>query len=94
LNIKGVICGADDTGIEEARNGISFNLYPNPASQTLNIACNNLKDNATLQMLNTQGQIVLQSKLLNANTKLNIQHLPSGLYFVKVGSEVRKVVKE
>ena len=52
-----------------------------------------------IQILNTFGQVVQTTNILNQTTQLNIQHLSAGIYFVKVlhGSKVigmQKVVKE
>ncbi|SDW37824.1 Por secretion system C-terminal sorting domain-containing protein [Lutibacter oricola] len=66
-------CGTLGTSnFETAQIGI----YPNPASEILNINTPIKK----VTIYNTQGQIVLISEMKN----VNIQNLPSGLYFIKI----------
>jgi len=57
-------------------------IYPNPASDFIKIKLpNDYKDNYTLQIINSVGQIVY---FTNKKTEINIQNLISGIYFVQV----------
>jgi len=82
-----------------ANNIKPINSYPNPAKDklTINFGDNDLK-NATLQLLNSLGEIIYTKKISNINTKINLQNYPNGNYFIKFnnanGSKVLKVVKE
>jgi hypothetical protein len=58
---------------------------PNPANDILAIELNTTNDiNATIEISNTLGQVVLSSSLKNNKEVLNITHLSNGVYFVKV----------
>jgi len=73
-------------------------IYPNPTSDILNIKSTNLKANSNIEITNAYGQVVLSEKGTTGNAKVNMQHLPSGIYFAKITNangvvEINKVVK-
>jgi hypothetical protein len=75
-----------------------FFIYPNPTKNILNIECSNLKANSNIEITNAYGQVVLSEKVTSGNAKVNMQHLPSGIYFAKITNangvvEINKVVK-
>jgi PKD repeat protein len=62
-------------------------LYPNPATDVLNIGLNDVSGSVTVNISNATGQIVRKmSSTIEANQKLtvNTASLPEGLYFVQV----------
>jgi hypothetical protein len=79
------------TGISEVE-GLSFSLYPNPPKGYIVIASN--INNATLTIYDIQGRLVAEQEL-NATTNLiDITNLNSGMYLAKVGSTVKRFVKQ
>jgi hypothetical protein len=78
-----------------------INIYPNPATDKFTIELSSIK-NATLDLYNTQGQIVLSQKsmtqLADNQYEANVTHLPKGVYFLKINLDenvgVRKIVVE
>jgi hypothetical protein len=72
-------------GIEENYSSQIIRIYPNPASSILNIDFGSLTANKiNIQVFNTVGQIVLEETPKIQHSQFNIQHLPDGMYFVKV----------
>jgi len=71
----------------------NFSIYPNPTSTTLNIQTTK-SNNSNVKIFDAIGQLCLDEKLTNKNTSFNIQHLQSGIYFIKVGDTMQKFVKE
>jgi len=75
----------------------NVNMYPNPAKDILHIDFGMLS-NASLQILNLQGQVMLSKQLSGQTKELDISTLPAGLYFVQLESEqhrfCRKLIKE
>lgn len=73
----------------------SFSIYPNPASDLLNIKADGLTDgNFTLSLNNIDGQEI-STRQINVTgslftTQLNIQNLPVGIYFLTMSSETVK----
>ncbi|MEZ4914447.1 MAG: T9SS type A sorting domain-containing protein [Chitinophagales bacterium] len=57
-------------------------LSPNPAQQSVHISCPTCQDNTPLVLMNVNGQ-VLTSLTFNQSYVLNLQHYPTGMYFIK-----------
>jgi hypothetical protein len=78
-------------GIAERNNGVKFNMFPNPANQTvtLNVTLEN-SSNISLEIFNMVGAKVHaeQASLVSGkNTKtINISSLPNGIYTVSLVS--------
>jgi autotransporter-associated beta strand protein len=63
-------------------------VYPNPASDVLNISINNASfKNSNLSIFNISGNEVLNTTMNGASAQLNIESLSNGVYFVKVKNE-------
>lgn len=58
----------------------NLNIYPNPANETIQVESS---QNTTIEILNTQGQIVEELRIINPKTVVDISKLPSGIYFMK-----------
>lgn len=81
----------DYIGIAENNIG-TFDLYPNPADQVLNI---NTEGDFNYSVMNVNGEVLVT----NANSKtLDISSFSAGIYFVKLqnpkGVQVKKFVKK
>lgn len=62
-----------------------FQLYPNPAQQTINISFDGIGKEARLTIAQTDGRIVLNSLIkTNELRTFDISELPSGTYIVSV----------
>lgn len=73
----------------------SVEVYPNPASNELNIVAG--KSNVAYQLMSINGQ-VMNSGNFTGKTSLNVSGLPAGVYFVRIssneGNEVLKFIKD
>ncbi|MFK8038351.1 MAG: PEP/pyruvate-binding domain-containing protein [Crocinitomicaceae bacterium] len=59
-------------------------LFPNPATEFINVTCKEC-NLTTLRIVNLNGQFVDQKDVSNSNSSnahFNIDHLPSGVYFI------------
>ena len=71
---------------------LGFNIYPNPASETVNLTINNItaKD-AQLSVFNYSGQLIEERKLnLSTGTQteqVNVASYPTGFYFFRLTTE-------
>ena len=45
-------------------------------------------------LFNTVGQELMQGQLQAENTQLNVDPLPSGVYFLKIGTSSTKITKQ
>jgi len=85
------------TGINENKDNHIFNVYPNPVSDELTIELKGNREMASVELLNSIGQIVQNGSFIE---KIVIQtnNLATGVYLVKLqyGNtfEVKKLIKE
>ena len=69
---------------------LKVNLYPNPAKKSITIS--GLNEAATIEIYSSIGAKVLETKF-TGETKLNVD-FPSGIYFAKINSENKTVIKK
>lgn len=71
-------------------------VYPNPTSNVFNIEFDNANEKDIL-LTNTLGEVVFSDHLMLQTTTINIEHVKSGIYFLKIRSgndlEVYKLIK-
>lgn len=79
-------------GIEDAE-GLTFSLYPNPASDIVTVEC---IENATVTVSDINGRIVYTSTAATTTHRIDASLLPKGTCFVRVttteGSSVGKLI--
>lgn len=76
-------CG--HVGVGEAKT-VAFEVYPNPVSETLTIEAEGL-----VTISDEMGR-VLRTLFVDDKQTIDLQGLSSGFYFVKAGTEVKKVM--
>lgn len=82
------------TGLEK-RTANNFLISPNPTSN--NIKINGLQNNQnyTIEMLDALGRLFLKEETVFVNEKeINLGVLMPGLYYIRIGSTIQKIVKE
>lgn len=68
-------------------------IHPNPTSTQITLTANTTI--TTLHIINTLGQLVLTHQPHTKETVVNIQHLPPGIYLIKInGFPAGKFIKE
>jgi hypothetical protein len=74
-------------GIDKEQKEI-FEVYPNPANNDITINLKDFEDVKTINLINSQGQLVLTKQVLNnTSIMLNVSELDHGIYTVQVVSE-------
>jgi photosystem II stability/assembly factor-like uncharacterized protein len=86
-------------GINEFSNETQqLRIYPNPATERINVVSDQLIQHGRISILNSQGQEVITRKVEGLNTEFQISLLAPGIYFVKLmddkGIFIAKFVKE
>ncbi|WP_417609476.1 T9SS type A sorting domain-containing protein [Owenweeksia hongkongensis] len=82
-----------DIGITELKPIEVFSLFPNPANDILNISSENILAPHIL-VFDVSGRILLDKHFSKSNNwQLDIQGLPSGYYFIKIGNQTSKFGK-
>jgi hypothetical protein len=70
------------TGINEELSGVSISVYPNPASDVLNIEAGNDVQQVTL--INPVGQVVYDAVLEANKTSIDLSEFSDGVYMVQL----------
>jgi len=85
--------GMKSTSVTSIKKKMQFSVVPNPSADFIYINFHeNKPENNVLSILDLQGRIK-KSISLNTNNKIDIQDLPSGIYFIKVANSVQKFIK-
>ncbi len=73
--------------VEPAVTKMMISLFPNPAIKFINLESKNPSDliGKTVKVCNIYGGVVISQLLLAQKTTITIQHLPVGVYFIKIG---------
>ncbi|MGB0403275.1 MAG: T9SS type A sorting domain-containing protein [Salibacteraceae bacterium] len=72
------------TGIAENNND-KVSVYPNPASNVLNIE--NLAGYSQISLVNSIGEVVLSEKINYSSNQFDVSNLPSGIYVLQLITE-------
>ena len=82
-------------GIDDELSKTTFNIYPNPVNDILNIKVAELNSNSTITIFDIAGKMVLSSTLKNGLNTMNVNSLNSGIYFyaIKQNNEIIETKK-
>jgi hypothetical protein len=87
---------SSNTLASDSFDNASFNFYPNPVKDVLNLSYSETIQN--VQVFNLIGQQVRLQNINSTSGSVNLENLPSGAYLVKVttenGEKTIKVIKE
>lgn len=84
---------AAGVGIGEPVPDIALSIYPNPAGGYVMVHHDaGMPEN--IRLLDISGRTVLSQLSYAADTRIDITSLPAGVYMVRIGDQVRKLVKE
>jgi hypothetical protein len=82
-------------GINENINDKLFTIYPNPALSILNINTDYQLINQHYTIIDGLGRVVLNGKLNEVDTAINVEQLSKGIYYLKVSDRTAsKFIKE
>ena len=76
----GVWIGADTAGVEN-ESLVTLNMYPNPASDVLNISSQSTIN--TVEIFNVLGQKVITMQVEDTSAEINVSNLNAGVYLIK-----------
>jgi len=84
----------NSTNISDISTSNNFTIFPNPATSIIKLE--NLPENTkNIQILDVTGKmIVCHSERSEESVKLNVTELQNGIYFIKAGNQVQKLIKE
>ncbi len=73
-------------------NGLSVQVFPNPAQET--VVVRGLKGEQTIRIYNLQGQLMQSATTANGEAQLQVGSLQNGTYLLQAGAQVVKIIKE
>jgi len=68
-------------------------VYPNPTNSYLSINGEFIRD-LEYKLFSTTGTLLMTGKLDSKSQVINISHLPSNIYILKIGDKTFKVLKK
>lgn len=70
--------------VEENNLLVETRVYPNPASDEINVVLPNQVENAQISIVDALGRSVFAGEISNVSQKVDVSTLKEGLYFVKI----------
>lgn len=67
----------------QSNSSMSLQLFPNPASELIHLVIPNYLIDQPFEVLNYQGQLLMQGQLNKSESNINIKQLPTGNYFIQ-----------
>jgi len=82
-----MVTNATTAGIEHfANNKEQISIYPNPATNSLQVSFSGNSENSTLVMTDMLGNTVKQTTFNTQHAALNIADVSGGIYFITLTS--------
>jgi hypothetical protein len=72
----------------------AFTVYPNPFSGQLMVRISQLAENIWMEVMDMAGRKMYSGYLATDNQQLPTENWPKGVYFLKIGNMVKKLVKQ
>ena len=67
-------------------------IYPNPTQSKINLSLNYAKE-VHYKLFSPLGKQLITGTITSSNQEIDISHLPSNIYFLKVGDQFHKILK-
>jgi PKD repeat protein len=80
-------------GIEEIDQELVWDIFPNPASETITIKLTKYPMHEQVQIYNSLGELERSIHLSTTSTKININDLPPGLYYFRLKNSKHSALK-
>ena len=87
MGMKGMIIVESTTSIDET-DATALRIYPNPVSDEVTVESSGMNE---FQLIDVQGREVLR-RMVNANDRINVAHIPEGNYNALLQDEKGNVI--
>ena len=84
-----------EVSVNEIEERIRFTAYPNPADEDINVTFEDIATVQSIQLMNQLGKelIFISGNNISADCNMDISHLPSGVYTLRVNTSQGDVAK-
>ncbi|PIF43886.1 putative secreted protein (Por secretion system target) [Chryseobacterium sp. 52] len=91
-------CTNGSLSIQEVKEkATDFKIYPNPASESINIEYKSEDKEITAEIIDTKGSLISGQHIKSSNglfnEKISIQNLSAGIYFMKISGNKKSLTK-
>jgi plastocyanin len=93
LGMKGIIIVQNNSGIADNKLQAGISVYPNPANNLMTIKAGNDLVGSQYLISDQTGRQILNGKLANEATSVDISQLTPGIYLIQVAGQRRSSVK-
>ncbi len=85
----------NSSSLKEKSNDIIVTVFPNPSSGVFNLVINNSNNkNINVEVLSINGKLELTQQLENTNQQINLTHLKSGIYLIRINHGTDIITKK
>ena len=77
-------------GISENNSLESMRVYPNPASDVVNIQ--SMNTSGKIEVINIHGQLVYSTESIDQLTRIDVSGFQKGIYFIRIGNETQRLI--
>ena len=85
-----ILNGWTPSGISE-NNHLQINVYPNPCTDFVMI---DNQEGKSAILYNALGQVIMNFTISNSQEKISMKDLNSGVYYLQVGTSMKKIIKK
>jgi len=78
-------------GIPENNISKTINVYPNPANTNITINVTGFKNNSSLNIYNTNGQLIKTQTVINGIQTISVEDMPKGLYIYTINDDTKTI---
>lgn len=71
-----------------------FTLFPNPTNKVLTVNFTSNLNNEKITVLSPNGQILMVKDLISETLEIDLSNFSGGMYFIKIGNQIEKFIKE
>jgi hypothetical protein len=91
-SVRGATALSVSLGISE-NNLLSFEMYPNPVSDVLNIQLPTSTEKAEVSIFDYTGRLVSSKTISSNDTAIDVQKISKGIYMIRVATNTKIVVQ-
>jgi len=95
-DVTGITCIkfllSDNSGIENLKPASTVFVFPNPVKTNLKVA--GTEKNTKINLIDLNGKLLQSVSAQDNSTDIDVSALPSGLYFLQIGKQVVKFIKQ